>query len=252
MLNIVIIGERPTIRTKLHGIVMNGFPGVDVRACDLALFKEQYGKTKGKPELLLIVIDPDIHPENFIENIVQIARPKHIVLYVEESFLADPALYFKDTLVKGIAHKHQQEELLLACLRVVSLGGFCFPPYDRRLAKHRIVHTEKERSAPHYSSRNFSQRINRAENKTTDYSCEASLLGLTERQYEVLVLLAQGWPLKTIAKKMKIAPATAKTHTEALYQRLGANNRSSAVFAAMEKGAKLGIRLEHSAAGERS
>lgn len=77
------------------------------------------------------------------------------------------------------------------------------------------------------------------------------MLGLTERQYEVLVLLAQGWPLKTIAKKMKIATATAKTHTEALYQRLGANNRGSAVFAAMERGAKLGIQLERTEASER-
>lgn len=50
---------------------------------------------------------------------------------------------------------------------------------------------------------------------------------------------------------MKIATATAKTHTEALYQRLGANNRGSAVFAAMERGAKLGIQLERTEASER-
>jgi DNA-binding NarL/FixJ family response regulator len=66
------------------------------------------------------------------------------------------------------------------------------------------------------------------------------MLGLTPRQYEVLVLLAQGHPMKTIGRKLNISVATAKAHTETLYQRLNVHNRNAAVYTAVSKGAKLG------------
>ncbi|HEX7386110.1 MAG TPA: LuxR C-terminal-related transcriptional regulator [Castellaniella sp.] len=71
-------------------------------------------------------------------------------------------------------------------------------------------------------------------------SREADLLRLTPRQYEVLVLLAKGYPMKRISRELNISVATAKTHTEALYQRLSVNNSNSAVYAAISKGATLG------------
>lgn len=69
---------------------------------------------------------------------------------------------------------------------------------------------------------------------------ETRLLNLTPRQYEVLVLLARGQPLKKVSRKLDISLATAKTHTEALYQRLSVNNRNAAVYAALSRGATLG------------
>jgi DNA-binding NarL/FixJ family response regulator len=69
---------------------------------------------------------------------------------------------------------------------------------------------------------------------------ETRLLNLTPRQYEVLVLLAQGQPLKKVSRKLDISLATAKTHTEAIYQRLSVNNRNAAVYAALSRGATLG------------
>ncbi|WP_066458374.1 response regulator transcription factor [Castellaniella caeni] len=69
---------------------------------------------------------------------------------------------------------------------------------------------------------------------------EAELLGLTPRQYEVLALMAKGYPLKKISRELNISVATAKTHTEALYQRLSVNNRNAAVYAAISRGATLG------------
>ncbi|HCP77625.1 MAG TPA: hypothetical protein DIU11_07785, partial [Pusillimonas sp.] len=58
--------------------------------------------------------------------------------------------------------------------------------------------------------------------------------------YEVLVLLAQGHPMKMIGRKLNISVATAKAHTETLYQRLNVHNRNAAVYAAVSRGAKLG------------
>ncbi len=69
---------------------------------------------------------------------------------------------------------------------------------------------------------------------------ESSLLGLTPRQYEVLVLLARGDALKTIARRLNITVATTKAHTEGLYQRLDVHNRNAAVYVARSRGAGLG------------
>ena len=69
---------------------------------------------------------------------------------------------------------------------------------------------------------------------------EADLLHLTPRQYEVLLLLSKGYSLKIIGQAMNISLATAKTHTEAIYHRLGVKSRNAVVYAALCRGATLG------------
>ena len=69
---------------------------------------------------------------------------------------------------------------------------------------------------------------------------ESEALGLTPRQYEVLVLLARGYTLKAIAQHLNIAAATVKVHAETTYQRLHVHNRTEAVYAAISRGATLG------------
>lgn len=68
---------------------------------------------------------------------------------------------------------------------------------------------------------------------------EARMLGLSPRQYEVLVLLAQGFPIKQISRQLNISIATTKGHLEALYQRLRVHSRYEAVFVALARGATL-------------
>lgn len=67
----------------------------------------------------------------------------------------------------------------------------------------------------------------------------ANLLNVTPRQYEVLKLLARGYPIKTVARMMDIATATAKAHTASLYRQLKVKSRGEAVYTARQKGALL-------------
>lgn len=67
----------------------------------------------------------------------------------------------------------------------------------------------------------------------------ARLLDITPRQYEVLLLLARGYPLKTVSRILNISTATAKAHASTLYQRLHVNSKGEAVFAARQRGAQL-------------
>src|SRR5437660_7998573 len=59
---------------------------------------------------------------------------------------------------------------------------------------------------------------------------------LTERELEVLALLAQGMPNKEIAAHLVISERTAKFHVSSIMGKLGATNRTEAVSLAAQKG----------------
>jgi DNA-binding CsgD family transcriptional regulator len=59
-------------------------------------------------------------------------------------------------------------------------------------------------------------------------------LGVTDREYEVLSLLAEGLANKEIARALDVSPNTVKTHVARLYEKLGAERRTQAVQKARE------------------
>jgi NarL family two-component system response regulator LiaR len=59
---------------------------------------------------------------------------------------------------------------------------------------------------------------------------------LTERELEVLALLAQGMPNKEIAAHLVISERTAKFHVSSIMGKLGATNRTEAVSLAAQRG----------------
>ncbi|WP_420997862.1 response regulator transcription factor [Cupriavidus sp. 30B13] len=67
---------------------------------------------------------------------------------------------------------------------------------------------------------------------------EARMLQLTPRQYEVLVLLSRGYPLKTVGRLLDISVTTVKSHVALLYQRLQVSSRNEAIHAARQRGAR--------------
>ena len=60
--------------------------------------------------------------------------------------------------------------------------------------------------------------------------------GLTDREVEVLRLLARGLTKKEIAKELVIAPGTAHTHTAHIYEKLGVSTRAGVALFALEHG----------------
>lgn len=59
-------------------------------------------------------------------------------------------------------------------------------------------------------------------------------LGITEREYEVLRLLASGRSNKEIAGRLNVSPNTVKTHVARLFQKLEAERRTKAILRARE------------------
>lgn len=65
-------------------------------------------------------------------------------------------------------------------------------------------------------------------------------LGLTDRQVEVLALMAQGKSNKTICRELGLAEGTVKVHVTAILKAFNASNRTQAVITA----GKMGLRFE--------
>jgi len=59
---------------------------------------------------------------------------------------------------------------------------------------------------------------------------------LSERELEVLCLMAKGSANKEISAELKIAQSTVKTHITNIFQKLGVNDRTEAVTQAIKKG----------------
>jgi len=59
---------------------------------------------------------------------------------------------------------------------------------------------------------------------------------LTEREHQVLVLLADGLGAAQIASRLYLSESTAKSHITRIYQKLGAQNRAQALVTAMRIG----------------
>jgi DNA-binding CsgD family transcriptional regulator len=59
------------------------------------------------------------------------------------------------------------------------------------------------------------------------------LPSLTERELDVLALVAQGLTNRQISRRLFISPATVRTHLEHIYDKLGVHRRAGAVSAAI-------------------
>jgi DNA-binding NarL/FixJ family response regulator len=74
-----------------------------------------------------------------------------------------------------------------------------------------------------------------AEELSEDKERESSGETLTERELEILQLLAFGYTNREIGQRLFIAPDTVKTHLEHVYQKLGASDRTAAVAEAFRR-----------------
>ena len=78
---------------------------------------------------------------------------------------------------------------------------------------------------------------NRSERGAFEVNGKAlAALGVSDREYAVLQLLATGRSNKEIARELGISPNTVKTHVANLYAKLSVSKRTEAVHAARQLG----------------
>ena len=141
------------------------------------------------------------------------ARPSPPRVLVITTFDVDEHVYGALRAgASGFLLKDAPEAQLVNAIRVVNDGGSLFAESATR---HIIEHFSASRPA------------------TSDLVVQA---GLTEREAEVLTLLAAGLSNADIAVRLFVGEATVKTHVARVLSKLGASSRTQAVVIAYESG----------------
>jgi DNA-binding NarL/FixJ family response regulator len=125
---------------------------------------------------------------------------------------------------------------LLTAIRVVAAGdALLAPSVTRRLIG------EFTRTAPSTAAGAGADHRTRTPHKTaqasqTGSACDRLQRVLTERELEVLQMVARGMSNAEIAEQLTISPATAKTHVAHLLTKLDARDRIQLVIIAYQSG----------------
>lgn len=194
-----------------------------------------------------------------MEDVCRYLAPQR-VLVLADGLPAAMAQESVPPMVAGLLSKNCCAEVLDAAIRLVLAGGECFPALvhaePTQHAALRAVHAdadgkgeaavnrpdepiESRRTVPGWSADIAIRTAPLIQPDIETPSFGSHLLNITERQYEVLALLARGYPIKTVSRVLNISVATAKTHACTLYHRLHVRNKGEAVYEALRRGAKL-------------
>lgn len=132
--------------------------------------------------------------------------------------------------VFAVGDRYSGIELIFMSL-VVLLGGFAPVAF--------LVYLFRDRLSP--SPRSSAENDVRVHRPTVRRQQPAPVLGapvesLSERELEVLALIAQGLSNKEIAARLSVTVGTVKTHTNNINRKLGSRTRTQALASAREHG----------------
>lgn len=133
----------------------------------------------------------------------------------------------------GFLLKNAGPEELITAVRVAAAGDALLAPEVTRRVIERFATMAHDGSAPAGRARPVAPDGTDARVSATD---AAAASGLTEREAQVLGLVAQAMSNAEIAQRLFIGEATVKTHVSNVLQKLGARDRVAAVVYAHRHG----------------
>lgn len=263
MRTVVIVEPHPLFRLGLRQLLSDVLPEASLEGYDYSALGSREGSSTETCDLLLLSVVPGKRVSELAGSAAKRFSPSKILLLADSEALSE-SMGELPACVAGAVPKEAPPEILQTSVKLVLAGGSCFPASAQRTEPevatlNSTAPAAVEVAAPSYEPVKWMgagkpAAVAAATPDTDSSECEFStpmrpgsaahresqLLGLTPRQYEVLVLLARGYPMKKVGRALNISVATAKAHTETLYQRLDVHNRNAAVYAAVSRGATLG------------
>jgi len=203
---VLVVDDDAAARDWLQAAVRQAFPEAKVTVAG-SLREGRVALRAVSPDLALIDLDlPDGSGVSLIEVL---ARPPHRTISVVSTVFADDQHLFP-ALRAGAAGYLLKDESIerLAELLVHTVQGK--PPLSASIAV-RLLGYFHEPDAPATTS-------------------------LTQREQEVLTLLAKGLTISDVAQALAITTNTAASYTKSLYRKLDVTNRAEATLEATRRG----------------
>ncbi len=114
---------------------------------------------------------------------------------------------------KGVVLKDSARHTLIEAIRTVCRGGFWIDPRMRRTVADEV-----------------------AQSTTSGGATRRGQTGLTDRELEIVRLVASGQKNKEVSAALTISERTVKTHLQNIFQKLGVRDRVALVMYALQHG----------------
>jgi DNA-binding NarL/FixJ family response regulator len=220
-MKILLVDDHTLITDALSALLQDMEPDVQVHTAGSAPEAMNLVEQHADADLLLLDLGvPGATGTSLLEAIVaQVPDLKILVL----SGVQDQRSVMRTLQLgaAGFVPKSMATDKLLSAIKFVLSGGFYIPA---------DLLEEAQRLGPLSGP---PLRVQQAAPGTTR-------VALTERQEQVLQLLARGAPIKVICRELSLSEGTVKTHVTAIYRAFGASNRTEALLAARRSGYDIG------------
>ena len=226
-----------------HAVMRAGFRMILESAGDIAVVGEAASGVQAvaaaselRPDV--ICMDVQMSDMDGLEATRQIARERTLAAAVVVVTTFDRDDYLFEALAAGASGfllKNAGPEELISAVRVAAAGEALLAPEVTR----RVIARFADR--PDYTAHADDDRSGGADRSgdpsdASQATATAPAIELTERESEVLQLVAQAMSNAEIARRLFIGEATVKTHVSNVLQKLGARDRVAAVVYAHRHG----------------
>jgi len=199
-----------------HALFRDGFSLLlkqlepDVRIIEASCFDAAMACAQSGLDLDIALLDLNMPGMNGVAGIARFreqARDVPVVVISGSEDVAD-IKQILDAGAVGYIPKSSSSQVMLSALRLVLAGGVYVPA--------NVLHDPDSLSEPVQKPRGG--------------------IHLTDRQLEVLRLIVQGKPNKSIARELQLSEGTIKIHLASIFRALNASNRTEAAMAAQRLG----------------
>jgi DNA-binding NarL/FixJ family response regulator len=212
-MRILIVDDHALVRRGMNYVVKEGFPDADVVEAESSAAALEALRTGGKVDIALVDVRmPDLDGLELLRAIkTEWAELPVIMLSTYEN-----APYVKRALADGAAGyllKDATPEDLSQAINVAMSGS------GNVLSPRVIQNLFDDQEASNASSNG----------RRSEYS-------LTQREHDILALLAEGRSNREIAGRLYLSEKTVKAHLAAIFRKLGVTNRTQAAMMAVQMG----------------
>jgi DNA-binding NarL/FixJ family response regulator len=218
MIRVLLADDQPLVRTGFR-MILESEPDIEVvgEAGDGSDAVRQAGRLR--PDV--VVMDIQMPIQDGISATAQIAAAGHARVLILTTFhLDENVISALRSGASGFLLKDVHASRLLEAIRVVHAGDAIVDPAVTRRLLDRFVHRLPAA----------------AQVADLDASARERLAGVTERETEVLTLVARGLSNAEIAAELVVTETTVKTHVHHLLTKLGLRDRVQLVILAYDAG----------------
>ena len=240
MVRIVLVDDHPIVREGLRSLLETQTDFQIIAEC--ANGKEAIQRVEAlQPDLILLDLEMPI-----LDGVETIRRLRNLRLPQDPRIIVFTAFDDDDRIIhaiqagaNGYLLKDAPRDEIFKAIRVTNAGGSILQPIvASKLLRHWSL--QRKEAPQQGQDESYTQDTPstpmRNTPRTLPDGLDAPIEELTEREREVLRLLAQGMPNKEIASHLVISERTAKFHVSSIMSKLGATNRTEAVAIAAQRG----------------